>query len=121
MKQTQSFYNFLHNDFKVKKLSKRYPIKSLFDDRLFETEVDILIEHTFKFVTDAEVETSKSAFVLIFNSDYYGDPKKVKSETAKQATKLYLAKKTVSEVFNTPYVRCFVHFLSLGNIVEVTF
>jgi ATP-dependent helicase/nuclease subunit A len=116
IKQTGLYFDFLKQKKGIQKIAKGYPLRNHFNERLFEVEIDVLAENH----PNGEADTEGSVF-LIQNCDFTGEIAKNKQEALRFATQLFLAKKTVTELYKTENVKCFVHFILQGSMIEIEF
>ena len=119
IRQTELYFDFLKQKKGIQKIAKGYPLRNHFNERLFETEIDILGENT---VDEGNPDSvGKEALFLIQNCDFTGEISRNKQEALRYATQLFLAKKTAAQLFKTETIRCFVHFILQGSMIEIEF
>jgi ATP-dependent helicase/nuclease subunit A len=116
IKQTELYFDFLKQKKGIQKIAKGYPLRNHFNERLFEVEIDVLGEN----LPNGEAGTEGGIF-LIQNCDFTGEIAKNKQEALRFATQLFLAKKTAAQLFKTETIRCFVHFILQGSMIEIEF
>jgi ATP-dependent helicase/nuclease subunit A len=118
IKQADLYFNFLSQKTGIQKIAKGYPLRNHFNERLFETEIDFLGET----VRDSDPRIpAETSIYLIQNCEFTGDISRNKQEAYRFATQLFLAQKTAQQLFKTEIVRCFVHFILQGSIIEIEF
>jgi ATP-dependent helicase/nuclease subunit A len=103
---SQKFFEYLGENFSIKKIHRKYPIRHFYQKRLFETEIDFVIE------TDQGI-------VIIQNSDFAGKAKQYKNEALKMTPWLHLCKTALQVIFQKGKVRTMVHFVLDGTLVGV--
>jgi ATP-dependent exoDNAse (exonuclease V) beta subunit len=96
------WHQWLIRKFDAKKVHKKYPLRYYYQDRLFETIADLILE------TD-------QGLVLIQNSG------SLHSKSKAQALRhwLFLSKSALQEIFDTPSVRTLVHFVMNAEVLEM--
>jgi ATP-dependent helicase/nuclease subunit A len=105
-KQTTDFYNFIHKKFKKAVLKRRHPVRYHHRKRLFEGQIDCLVEH-------------EGGFAVFQTNDYVGNPMKLRQEAMKQTGFLYLCQKMIAQVHDAPQITTFSHFPLMGVVIEV--
>jgi ATP-dependent helicase/nuclease subunit A len=130
IRQTELYFDFLKNKYGIIKIAKGFPLRNHFNGRLFEVDVDIFGENTVTPLRDEAKgimdegnpdASGKGGFFLIQNSDFTGDVNSNKKEALRYATLLLLANKTVEQLYKPKTIRCFVHFILQGKMIEITF
>lgn len=107
LQQSKSFYDCVAGNFEVKQVYKNYPIQSMRKGRVFQTEIDLLLE-------------THTGLVIIQHSTHTGEPKTWRNKALKEnGDWLFFAQKAVGKVFNTPSVRTICHFAEGGTWLEV--
>jgi ATP-dependent helicase/nuclease subunit A len=109
IRQTKLYFDFLKTEYGINKISKGFPLRNHFEGRLFELDVDIFGENT------------EGPLFLIQNCAFTGDVNSNKKEALRFATQLLLAKETVEQLYKPKSVRCLVHFILQGSLIEITF
>jgi ATP-dependent helicase/nuclease subunit A len=126
IKQTELYFDFLKQKKGIQQIAKGFPLRNHFNERLFEVDIDVLGENH----PNGEANTvdegnpdsdGKGVIFLIQNCDFTGEVAKNKQEALRFATQLFLAKKTVTELYKIDNVKCFVHFILQGSIIEIEF
>ena len=103
---SQKFFEYLGENFSIKKIHRKYPIRHFYQKRLFETEIDFVIE------TDQGI-------VIIQNSDFVGKAKQYKNEALKMTPWVHLCKTALQVIFQKGRVRTMVHFVLDGTLIAV--
>ncbi len=103
---SNTFFENLKDHFSIQKIHRKYPIRHFYQNRLFETVIDFIIE------TD-------QGLVLIQNSGFAGDAKKIKNKANELIPWLWLSKSALQVIFKKEKVRTFVHFVMDGSLVAV--
>ena len=103
---SQKFFEYLSENFSIKKVHRKYPIRHFYQKRLFETEIDFVIE------TDQGI-------VIIQNSDFTGKVNQYKNEALKMTPWLHLCKTALQVIFQKGKVRTMVHFVLNGTLIAV--
>ena len=101
---SQKFFEYLGENFSIKKIHRKYPIRHFYQKRLFETEIDFVIE------TDQGI-------VIIQNSDFVGKAKQYKNEALKMTPWVHLCKTALQVIFQKGRVRTMVHFVLDGTLM----
>jgi ATP-dependent exoDNAse (exonuclease V) beta subunit len=105
VKQANAFFYFLNKKYSIQHITTRYPLRTHFNNRLFEGEMDFIVK-------------TEGGIVLIQNAPL-SNSQKIKTDAAKYLTKMFLSKKTVESVFKTCNIECYVHCTLLGVMVKV--
>jgi hypothetical protein len=105
-KQMTDFYSFIDKQFKKSVLKRRYPVRYHHRKRLFEGQIDCLVEH----------ERGVAIFQI---HDFVGNPMKLRQEAMKQTGFLYLCQKMLAQTRNESEIATFVHFPLMGVVIEV--
>lgn len=102
--------HFLQQQFSSKRTLRKYPIRHLFQRRQFETVVDWILE-------------TESGIVLIQNSGYDQTASdKLKNHALAQLWPwAYLSQKGLQALFGKRNVRCFIHYVMAGTLIELKF
>jgi len=106
LQSSQKFFDYINDNFSIKKIYRKYPIRHFYQKRLFETEIDFVIE-------------TEQGLVIIQNSDFVGDKKKQKNEALKMTAWLHLCKTALQVIFQKGKVKTMVHFVLDGTLVSV--
>ena len=101
-----NFYDHLKDNFSIRNIYRKYPIRHFYQKRLFETVIDFVIE------TD-------QGLVIIQNSGFVGNGKKIKNKALELTSWLHLSKTALRVIFQKEKVRTLVHFVLEGNIIAV--
>ena len=105
-----AFYKFLKGKFTIKNQLIRFPIRAHFNSRLVDTEIDFYIEN------------EDNSIIIILNSDFSNDGKKIKAEATKFATKFCSIKKALSTIYPNVkplIIETYVHFMMFGSVIKV--
>ena len=105
---SDAYYEYLHQQFHIKKLYRKHPLQIIHNNRLFDTIVDLIA------ITDKGI-------VIIQNSGFIGEPKKWKSKALDLASWMHLAKRAIIKNFaTTSNKRCttMIHFVMNGGLAE---
>ncbi|MEM9822474.1 MAG: UvrD-helicase domain-containing protein [Bacteroidota bacterium] len=100
------FFNWLSKRFVVKQMYRKYPIRYRYQNRLFETIIDFVVE-------------TSEGWVIVQNSGFSGDQSKWKKKAKELGPWMYLSRLAIMELFETKKVQTWVHFVLLGFILEV--
>jgi ATP-dependent helicase/nuclease subunit A len=84
----------------------KYALRSWQGGRLFEREIDLLLE-------------TEQGLVIIQFSSYSGEMSRCRNKAQELAPFLSLAKEGIQQVFQEPLVRTYVHFVLFGMLMEV--
>ena len=103
---SNTFHEHLADNFSIKKLHRKYPIRHFHKGRLFETIIDFVIE-------------TEQGIVLIQNSGFTGGSKKWKNKASELTSWLHLSKEAMAIIFQRNKIRTFVHFVMGGGLVAV--
>lgn len=107
LQQSTAFYNSLENNFKIEKAYRKYPVRLNYKNRLFTTEIDLLLK------TD-------KGLVLLYHSNHVGEPKSWCSHILKEkGDLLFLTKKALKEIFETSNIVTLGHLTEGGAWIEV--
>lgn len=101
-----SWMNHLINNFSIKKIHRKYPVRYFENGRLFERLIDFLLE------TDR-------GYVIIQSSGFSGDVNKLRNKALELGDFFYFSKCAVEEIFKTSNVRTMAHFVLHGTMLEV--
>ncbi len=96
----------LDKQFSPANIIRKYPICYQYQGRLFETIIDVV----------ADIPGGK---ILIQNSGFAGGNKNIQKKAQDLASWLYFSKSALQEIFDTPLVRTYLHFVMSGVLVEV--
>jgi ATP-dependent helicase/nuclease subunit A len=100
------FSTFLNQKFALKSIQHRYPLRTHFNGRLYETVIDIFIEKI-------------DGIALIKNIDFSGDGKKVKAEAARYTSEMNLMKKAVLQLYPNENIETFLHFMMYSVLIKI--
>jgi len=103
---SDQFFSHLNKLFEIKKIHRQFPIHFHYQKRLFETEIDFLIE-------------TSSGLIVLQNNDVYGDLKQQKKQVFEKAPWFYLCKKALQSSFPNITIQTIIHFFLEGNLVEM--
>ncbi len=106
VESSQKFYEYLNENFSNNKIYRKYSIRHFYQKRLFETEIDFVIE------TD-------QGLIIIQNSDFAGKAKQYKNEALRMTPWLHLCKTALQVIFKKGKVRTLVHFILDGTLITV--
>ena len=106
LEYSQKFFEYLNENFSIKKIYRKYTVRHFYQKRLFETEIDFVIE------TD-------QGLVIIQNSDFVGKAKQYKNEALRMTAWIHLCKTALQVIFKNGKVRTLVHFVVDGTLVVV--
>ena len=101
-----AFFEYLKNNFVIKKVYRKYPLSLHLNDRLFERIIDLILE-------------TEDGIVVIQNSGFSGGQKGWPKKSKELADFLYLTEIAVKEIFNIQKVRSYVHFVLGAGLIEV--
>ncbi|MFN7118474.1 MAG: 3'-5' exonuclease [Saprospiraceae bacterium] len=101
-----SWMHYLVNNFSIKKIHRKYPVRYFENGRLFERLIDFLLE------TDR-------GYVIIQSSGFSGDVNKLRNKALELGNFFYFSKCAVEEIFKTNHVRTIAHFVLHGAMLEV--
>lgn len=100
------FFQYLADNFSIQKIYRKYPIRHFYQKRLFEAVIDFVIE------TD-------QGLVIIQNSGFTGDAKKLKNKALELTSWLHFSKEALQLIFQKEKVRTMVHFVMDGSLHTV--
>lgn len=106
IKHAGAWYQFLGNNFPGGTIHRKYPIRYFYQDQLFETVIDWIIQE-------------EHQITIIQNSGYSGDTAKWKSKIFELGSWLYLSKLAIQEIFDMPLVHTQVNFVLQGLSIAV--
>jgi ATP-dependent helicase/nuclease subunit A len=106
LRHGQAWAMELQKQFPSATIHRKYPIQYSYQDRLFKTIIDLVIE-------------TPQGIVIIQNSGFAGSEKKWKKKAQELADWLFLSKSAIAEIFNKDVVGTYVHFVLHGTLVEV--
>ncbi|MEM1322895.1 MAG: UvrD-helicase domain-containing protein [Bacteroidota bacterium] len=107
LRNAQAFFTHLQKHYPAQQLYRKYPIRSFYQQRLFETIIDFVL-----IMPDQSI-------VLIQNSGFAGEAKQWKTKAAELKDWLHLSKLTLQAIFGTQRVRTLVHFILGSTLMEV--
>ena len=87
-------------------LKRRYPVRYHHRKRLFEGQIDCLVEY-------------ERGIAIFQTNDYVGNPMKLRAEAIKQTGFLYLCQKMLSQARDVSEITTFAHFPLMGVVIEV--
>ena len=97
VKNGEAFFDLLRKKFDIKSMMHRCPIRTHYDSRFIDSEVDFFIEVTTRSSTEnTQNVTAQRHIVLITNNDFAGDYKKIKGEAGRCLNKMIWLKKAVA-------------------------
>jgi ATP-dependent exoDNAse (exonuclease V) beta subunit len=102
----KAWHTLLEKQFQQPFYHYKYALRSWQGQRLFEREIDLLLE------TD-------QGLVIIQFSSYSGEMGRCRNKAQELAPFLSLAREGVQQVFQEPLVRTYVHFVLFGMLMEV--
>ena len=106
LEYSSKFLKYLNENFSIKKIYRKYPVLHFYQKRLFETEIDFVIE-------------TEQGIVIIQNSDFVGKAKQYKNEALRMTSWLHLCKRALQIIFHKGKVRTMVHFVLDGTLVAI--
>lgn len=101
-----AFYDFLKNNFTIKKAHRKYPLTFHYQNRKFEKIVDYILE-------------TEDGLVLIQNSGFAGGEKSWNKKSKELADFLYLSSLATRDIFGTQATKLYVHFILGGALQQV--
>ena len=101
---------YLQQQFPYKRMLRKYPLRHLYQKRQFETVLDWVLE-------------TEDGIVLIQNSGYdqTGSDQLKNHALAELWPWAYLSQKGLQALFGTRNLRCFIHYVMAGTVVELQF
>ncbi len=108
VQNSTAFYNKIEERFSIVETFRKYPVRYIYKNRLFEKIIDLVIR-------------TKEGVILIQYSGFHGHQDKWKSKVQKGELPdfLFLAKKAIQEMFNEPVLNTYVHFVMGAGMMEV--
>jgi ATP-dependent exoDNAse (exonuclease V) beta subunit len=106
IRNAEQWHQFLNRHWPHRQAYRKYPVRYLYEERLFATVIDLVLE-------------TEQGYVLIQNSGFAGAGNKWNQKVQELAPWLFLARAAVRECFQTPVVRTCLHFVFAGRVVEV--
>jgi len=103
---SNNFFKQIQESFSIKKIHRKYPIRHFYQNRLFETVIDFVIE-------------TENGIVIIQNGDSNGDNKKLKNKALKLTSFLHLSKSALEIIFQKEKIKTLVHFPLNGSILAI--
>ena len=103
---SKTYWSFIAKTFQAQKIYKKYPVHYHHNDRLFEKNIDLILETT-------------NGLVIIQNSGFAKGKKEWKNKALKLAPWFYLAKAALETEFSGKEIRCLLHFPLGGGLVEL--
>ncbi|GJM33784.1 MAG: DNA helicase [Saprospiraceae bacterium] len=103
---SDAWHRQLQSQLQPTSITRKYPVRYTYQGRLFETIVDVV----------ADIPGGKA---LIQNSGFAGNGKHLQKKAQELASWLYFSRAALQEVFDTPMVRTYIHFVMSGVLVEV--
>jgi ATP-dependent helicase/nuclease subunit A len=108
IKTGDAFLAHLNKKFAVKNIQYRYPIRTHFNHRLFETVIDVFIE------------TTDDKICIIKNIDFSStDTRKILTEAGQYAKELNWMKKSVLHLHPWVKVETYLHFMMYSVLVKM--
>lgn len=104
--RSTAFYNFLKNNFTIKKVHRKYPLTFHYQNRKFEKIVDYILE-------------TEDGLVLIQNSGFAGGEKSWSKKSKELSDFLYLSSLATQDIFGTQATKLYVHFILGGALQQV--
>lgn len=103
---SQRYYTYLQERYTIQKVYRKHPLQFVYNNRLFETIVDLIA------ITDKGI-------LIVQNSGFSGSHKEWKKKTKALASWMYLTKKAAANHFGEeqPIMTC-LHFVMTGGFVE---
>ncbi len=102
----RQFYQYLDQRYRIAAAHRKYPVQYVYQDRLFETTLDLVLE------TDR-------GLVLIQHSGFAGEAARWKNKSLELADWLFLSRLALQELFDESRVQTIVHFVLGGGLIEV--
>jgi len=106
LEYSSKFLKYLNENFSIKKIYRKYPVLHFYQKRLFETEIDFVVE-------------TEQGIVIIQNSDFVGKAKQYKNEALRMTPWVHLCKRALQIIFHKGKVRTMVHFVLDGTLVAI--
>ncbi|RMG85083.1 MAG: DNA helicase UvrD [Bacteroidetes bacterium] len=103
---SDAWFQTIENRFSPKNMHRGYPIRAHFEQRLFETTLDLLLE-------------TESGWVIIQHSPFAGDLARCKKKAAEAGLWFWLAKKSIQQLFNDASVHTEINFMLSGLTMEI--
>jgi ATP-dependent helicase/nuclease subunit A len=108
IKTGDAFVHHINKKFAVKNIQYRYPIRTHFNHRLFETVIDVFIE------------TTDDKICIIKNIDFSStDTRKIITEAGQYAKELNWMKKSVLHLHPWVKVETYLHFMMYSVLVKM--
>jgi ATP-dependent helicase/nuclease subunit A len=136
IRQTNSFYDWLERQGVSKQIGKRLPIRGHRKGRLYEFNLDGVFEkiqevevasNTQLSIFDqstqthnSQLTTHNSTLFVVINDLNATDGRKAEADATRHNLKFSLAKPILQKMYGAKEVRCFVHAILAGALVEVT-
>lgn len=105
LQQSEKWQQFLQQYFKPIQTYRKYPIRYVYEGRVFHTVMDLILE-------------TRSGLVLIQNSSFSGDSSQWKRKVKELDSWFYLSQLALKDLFGQQEVRTFLHFVLGGAVVE---
>jgi len=107
LQQAEAFFTHLKSNFNIKKVWRKYPVRLHHKGRLFETQIDLLLQ------TDV-------GMVILQHNTFAGEAKAWRSKAEKEnGDWFFLTKKAIQKIFNEQNVRTICHFAAGGACLEL--
>jgi ATP-dependent exoDNAse (exonuclease V) beta subunit len=108
LEQSMRWQQWMAQQFSAQRILRKYPIRHHFQGRQFETIVDWVLE-------------TEEGMVLLQNSGYdQSGQEKLKNHALSQLWAwAYLSQKGLQALFGKRNVRCFIHYVMAGAVVEL--
>ena len=100
------FFGHLQQAFEIKKIHRQYPIHFHYHQRLFETEIDFLVE-------------TSTGLIVIKNNNTRGDLKQQKKQMFENAPWFQLCAKALQISFPKGNIQNLIHFFLEGKLMEI--
>lgn len=109
--QSSQFYQYLHDQFDPQKIHRKYPVMTHYNDRRFETVIDLIVE-------------TEKGLIIIQHSGFGGSRKQWKQKAKELKDWFYLSSQACAASFDSEGVRnqdirTFVHFVLNGALLEI--
>ncbi|MEM8909216.1 MAG: 3'-5' exonuclease, partial [Bacteroidota bacterium] len=102
-----AFFRRIEQAFPIQKVHRKYPIRFTYQNRSFETVIDLLLETT-------------RGMVIIQYSGFDGGKGKWTKKAKELGTWCHLSQQAIQQIFQTSQVQTWIHFVLGTRLVEVT-
>ncbi|HMQ84005.1 MAG TPA: UvrD-helicase domain-containing protein [Saprospiraceae bacterium] len=107
LERSRAWQNYRNSHFSTTAMHRKYPIRYFHQSRLFETIADLILE-------------TPEGLVLIQNSGFAGKgAAKFRQKAQELGTWVFLSKSALEKIFAQARIRCFIHFVMEGILLEI--